>query len=101
MPQLSNEYCAGHFDSCPAIPVAFAAYNVTRYVGKLFHIITGKKKYLISEAKLLSSNLAFPKSKSNIKIIYSGLENNKYKFSCFIEQDNKNISSLELSLISV
>lgn len=99
IPKIPNEYCAGHFDGCPAIPIAYSAYNITRYVGELFYQITGQKKYIISEANLLSSNLPFPDETLDLKINYNGLKNNFHKFLCLTVQGVKNISSLEVSIV--
>lgn len=96
IPKISNQYCAGHFDGCPAIPIAFSAYNITRYAGDLFYQKSGKKNYVISEANLISSNLPFPDDIINLNISYVGFENSSYRFLCSTKQNDKNVSSLEL-----
>lgn len=82
MPEISIQHCAGHFYGCPAIPIAFAAYNVTRYAGELFFSKTGIKNYIISKANLLSSHLPFPTQRNEIEIRYDGRTNDEYNFSC-------------------
>lgn len=101
MPQISTEHCAGHFYGCPAIPIAFAAYNVTRYAGELLFSKTGIKNYFISKADLISSHLPFPSDKNDVKITYNGLENGEHKFLCLTEQNGKEVSSLELSMTTM
>jgi hypothetical protein len=99
IPILPNEYCAGHFAGCPAIPIAFCAHNITRYAGELLSAKTGIKNYLISKANLLSIALHFPNIYNKVKIQYDGFINNEHNLTCTTEQNNKNVSTLTLSMV--
>lgn len=103
LPIVKPEYCAGHFDEAPMLPVGILSYVIIWSVGEFLIEITKNsniKTYLANaEMELFAPTCSLDREEI-VEITYNGKEIDKYNFS-WITKDNVGtvINTMRISFV--
>ena len=101
--QVKPEYCVGHFDNYPCLPIAFLLSTMAKASGDfLARVIDRNIKYVVRDAVSNAEYLAFAGDNVDIKIEYMGnYRKNCHSFKCIAHGEDKVYGDLYINLMEV
>lgn len=100
---VKPEYCSGHFEEYPCLPVAFVLSTMAKASGDfLARVVNRNVKYAVRDAVLNVDSLAFADEEVNITIEYMGnYRKNCHSFKCQALGADKTFVELYINMLEV
>lgn len=100
LPVIKDEYCAGHFDGAPMLPVGTMSYIITNCIGELLKKIdnTTKHQYYLRDADLRLFEPSNIRNKEFVEIRHLATEGDIHKLSWEVRSEAGNLrNTMQLS----
>lgn len=101
--RIKPEYCLGHFDQYPCLPIAFALSTMAKASGDfLARVVNRNVRYAIRDAVVNVDSLAFAGDEMDLTIEYMGnYRKNCHSFKCQALGEGKTFIELYINMLEI